>query len=386
MDSRNLLGLLIFFLWNAVSAQQYTFKNYFEGIQKFDLPLDAIQAPSDNQSWYIAEQRGKIFKISKGSKGWEKTLYLNLSATVSQRGYETGLLGMAFHPEYPAKPILYVSFTQGQGSNMVSKIQQLKIENGKPDLNAASTLISISQPYENHNGGCIMFGPDGYLYVSFGDGGSAGDPKNNSQNTQNFLGKILRIDVNKSENGKNYGIPKDNPFVQKEGFLPEIYAYGLRNVWRMTFDSETGKLWAGDVGQNEYEEIDIIEKGGNYGWRFKEGFECFNPKAGCERSNLKNPVYSYSQSNGDRSITGGLVYRGQTLNKLNGKYIYADFITGRVWALSTAKSGSPDNRLLVDETSPRNQISHFVQSPQQELLVLSHSGGMLMKLVPADNP
>jgi glucose/arabinose dehydrogenase len=386
MNRRNLLGLLIFFFWNAVSAQQYTLTNYFEGLEKFSLPLDAIQAPGDKQSWYIAEQRGKIYKVSKGSKGWEKSLFLNLGSSVSQRGYETGLLGVAFHPEYPAKPMLYVSFTQGQGSDMISKIQQLKVTNDKPDLNSATTLISTAQPYENHNGGCIVFGPDGYLYISFGDGGSAGDPKNNAQNTQSYLGKILRIDVNTAENGKNYSIPKDNPFVQQEGFLPEIYAYGLRNVWRMTFDDETGKLWAGDVGQNAYEEIDIIEKGGNYGWRLKEGFECFNPKAGCERSNLKNPVYAYSQINGDRSITGGLVYRGKTLSKLTGQYIYADFITGRVWALSAEKVGSPDNRLLVDETSPRNQISHFVQSPQQELLVLSHSGGMLMKLVPVGNP
>ncbi len=382
------LCLLVSYFFVSITAwsQNYTLKNYFEGIENFNMPLDAVQSPGDSKSWYVAEQRGKVFKVSQEGSKWTKSLFFDISEQVSQKGYETGLLGLAFHPDYEKNGQVFVSFTQGQGNGMQSFVQRIIAKNGKPDMPNISTFIQQPQPYENHNGGCILFGPDKYLYISYGDGGSGGDPKNNAQNPQTLLGKILRIDVNKSANGKPYGIPSDNPFVNKEGFLPEIYAYGLRNVWRMTFDSQTGQLWAGDVGQNAYEEIDIIEKGANYGWRLKEGFECFKPKAGCEQSNLKAPVYAYSQSNGDRSITGGLVYRGKKLPKLDGQYVYADFITGRIWALKTNVSGVPDNKVLIDDVNPRHQISHFVQSPQQELLVLSHSGGMLMELVQSDTP
>jgi len=376
----------VFLISTHAHSQNYKLKNYFEGLEKFNMPLDALQAPGDSKSWYVAEQRGKVFKVSQQGSTWTKTLFFDMSSRVSQKGYETGFLGLAFHPEFEKNGQIFVSFTEGQGKSMQSFVQRIVVKNDKPDLQNALTLIQQLQPYENHNGGCILFGPDGYLYVSYGDGGSGGDPENNAQNTQTFLGKILRVDVDKPANGKTYGIPADNPFVNKTGFLPEIYAFGIRNVWRMTFDKQTGQLWAGDVGQNAYEEIDIIEKGGNYGWRLKEGFECFKPKAGCEQSNLKAPVYAYSQSNGDRSITGGLVYRGKKLPSLDGQYVYADFITGRVWALKTNISGAPDNKLLIDEVNPRHQISHFVQSPQEELLVLSHSGGMLMKLVQADTP
>jgi len=382
-----LLSFIACFLWGYhAKSQSFFLKNYFEGIENFSLPVQASQAPGDTKTWYITEQRGKIFKITPLEKGWQKKLFLDLSDQVSQNGYETGLLGLAFHPDYINNGHLFLSFTQGQGNNLKSLIQRIEVKNNKPLLESSRTFIQISQPYENHNGGCILFGPDKFLYISFGDGGSGGDPKNYAQNCQSMLGKILRIDVDKPSNGKLYGIPQDNPFKNKDGYLPEIYAYGLRNVWRMSFDEKTGLLWAGDVGQNAFEEIDLIESGANYGWRLKEGFECFKPKAGCEQSNLKSPVYAYSQSNDDRSVTGGLVYRGQKLNNIDGLYIFGDFVTGRIWSLKLNSTGSPDVNLLLDETSKRNQISHFVQSPHQELLVLSHSGGMLMKLVEPNRP
>jgi quinoprotein glucose dehydrogenase len=197
--------------------------------------------------------------------------------------------------------------------------------------------MTIEQPFWNHNGGTIVFGPDGYLYIGLGDGGAANDPHGNGQNLGTLLGSILRIDVDSKDEGLAYGIPDDNPFVGVEGARPEIYAYGIRNVWRIAFDRQTGKLWAGDVGQDLWEEIDIIEKGGNFGWNLREGMHPF--KGGAEASDaFVEPIFEYHHDVG-KSITGGHVYRGQRVPQLAGKYVYADYVTGDIWALDYDEAG-----------------------------------------------
>jgi glucose/arabinose dehydrogenase len=200
------------------------------------------------------------------------------------------------------------------------------------DPSSEEELLRIPQPYWNHNGGTICFGPDGYLYVGLGDGGSANDPHGNGQNLQTLLGKILRIDVDHKDEGKAYAVPKDNPFVGRDDALPEVYASGLRNVWRIAFDRETGTLWAGDVGQNLWEEIDLIVSGGNYGWSVRESAHPFGPDGSGPRTDLIDPIWEYDHQVG-KSITGGVVYRGKNVPELAGKYLYADYVSGKLWAL-----------------------------------------------------
>jgi glucose/arabinose dehydrogenase len=238
------------------------------------------------------------------------------------------------------------------------------------DPESELVLLTFEQPYSNHNGGQVSFGPDGYLYIAVGDGGSGGDPHDNGQNRATLLGSILRIDVDKQENGKKYGIPSDNPFAKnKNGYRAEIYAYGLRNPWRFSFDTENGQLWTGDVGQNAYEEIDIIEKGGNYGWNTMEGNHCFEPKNDCDHSGLKMPVHEYGRSEGI-SVTGGFVYRGSALKDLHGKYVYADYATRRVWALDD-RNGRAGNTLLFEADF---NISSFGVDQHQELYLCGFDG------------
>ena len=227
-------------------------------------------------------------------------------------------------------------------------------------------LLEFDQPFSNHNGGQISFGPDVYLYIAVGDGGSGGDPKGNGQNRKTLLGSILRIDVNKQSGSKNYSIPEDNPFANTSlGFREEIYAYGLRNPWRFSFDSANGQLWVGDVGQNKYEEVDIIKKGGNYGWNTMEGFHCFKP-ANCDQEGLELPIWEYDRSKGDISITGGFVYHGPSLSQLEGLYIYADYVSGRIWALDSRDPKNPINTELLDADFP---ISAFGIDQNQELFI-----------------
>ena len=219
----------------------------------------------------------------------------------------------------------------------------------------------------------MAFGPDGYLYIATGDGGSGGDPQNNSQNRSNLLGKILRIDVDSPQGGKNYGIPTDNPFAgNSDGHAEEIYAWGLRNPWRFSFDPETGRLWTGDVGQNRFEEVDIIEKGKNYGWRIMEGFACYNPPSGCDQTGLTLPVVEYGRDQG-ASITGGYVYHGGNVPELAGKYIYADFVTGKIWGLTYNSPTDLNNELLLN--SGKNIASFGVDS-NQELYICSFDGSI----------
>ena len=273
-----------------------------------------------------------------------------------------------FHPNFENNGYVYLCYTP---SERLSVISRFTVSNANPnnlDLASELELIEIPQPAVNHNGGQIAFGPDGYLYIAMGDGGGSGDPDGNAQNRTNLLGNILRIDVDNTENEFNYAIPADNPFANDVDARNEIFAYGFRNPWRMSFDTVTGKLWTGDVGQNQIEEIDVVELGGNYGWKLFEGTSCFS--GDCNDSGLIPPIFEYNQDNGDRSITGGYVYRGDELTTLQGKYVYGDFVSGRIWTLT--EDGST-NELLIESGF---NIASFGTDANQELYLCAFNGNI----------
>lgn len=338
---------------------------------RFSRPLD-LQSPSDGTDRiFIVEQGGTIKVFSNDETTSESTNFLDIqNNTVSQD--ELGLLGLAFHPNYSANGLFYVTYTPSADLAVVSRFQVSSSDPNTANADSETILLRIPQPFTNHNGGQLAFGPDSYLYIASGDGGSGGDPQGNAQNLTNLLGKILRIDVDRTENGLSYAIPADNPFLSSSSARHEIYAYGLRNPWRFSFDVQTNVLWAGDVGQNAIEEIDVIENGGNYGWNTLEGTECFGAET-CDNTGLIAPVFEYNQSANDRSITGGYVYRGQTNTALQGLYIYGDFISGRIWGLSTNLVGSLTNQLLIESRLP---ISSFGTDTNNELYVCVFDGSI----------
>jgi glucose/arabinose dehydrogenase len=276
---------------------------------------------------FITGQDGRV-RILKGGKILSKP-FLNISQRVSCCG-EQGLLSIAFHPKYKTNGHVFVNYTRLNGDTVIARYTV----SSNPDvIDAVSrrTILTIAQPFDNHNGGQLQFGPDSYLYIGMGDGGSGGDPDNRAQKLNTLLGKMLRIDI---DGGLPYQIPPDNPFVGRAGAKPEIWARGLRNPWRFSFDRLTGHLFIGDVGQKKWEEVDLqspTSKGGeNYGWRRMEGKHCFNPSSNCNTGGLRLPIIEYSHSQGC-SITGGYRYRGAKLAKLRGYYLYADFCSGRIW-------------------------------------------------------
>ncbi len=295
-------------------------------------PTDLQHAGDGSNRLFVLEQTGRIMVFQNLPSTTTSEVFLDIQSRVNSAGSEEGLLGLAFHPHYASNGFLYVNYTASNPARTV--IARYSVNPNDPDQadpNSELVLLEYAQPYSNHNGGQVSFGPDGYLYIAVGDGGSGGDPHNNGQSLTTLLAKILRIDVDHPSGGLNYGIPPDNPFVGT-GDREEIYAYGLRNPWRFSFDSTTGWLWAADVGQNAIEEIDIIQKGKNYGWRIMEGTSCYNPPSQCDTTGLVSPIWEYTHTLG-LSITGGFVYRGTRLPDLVGAYIYADFARGRIWSL-----------------------------------------------------
>ena len=345
----------------------------------FESPVDLTHANDGSNRLFVLEQEGTIRVFNNESSATTSQEFLNIKKKVSYGG-EAGLLGLAFHPDYKNNGYFFLNYTRKISGKLETAIVRYQVSNSnKNQANPATetVLFTFDQPFDNHNGGAVKFGNDGFLYISTGDGGSWGDPGNNGQNKSAFLGKILRVDVNSREKG-NYGIPKDNPFAgNKEGFKEEIYAYGLRNPWRISFDDVTNTLWAGDVGQNENEEIDVIVKGGNYGWRKKESINCYNPKKGCEEIGLIDPVLNMPQANGEHSITGGFVYRGKNIPALEGKYIFGDYVSGRVFALETKGGRAVKNTLLADRVG---QISAFGTDAAGELYICNHGNGKILKL------
>lgn len=334
---------------------------------QFERPVD-LQNAGDGKL-YVVEQPGVIRLVENNQAASEKAIFLDIRDRVNDRNNEQGLLGLAFHPEYNANGLFFVNYTTEQNTTRISRFQTDPGDPQKVLTNSELIILEFDQPFSNHNGGQLAFGGDNYLYIAVGDGGSAGDPQNHGQNLNSLLGKILRIDVNSSQNNSNYSIPADNPFFDNaQNHRQEIYAYGLRNPWRFSFDAQSGLLWAADVGQGDYEEIDIIEKGGNYGWNILEGPECF-AVAQCDGSLFEAPYFHYSHQNGDLSITGGYVYRG-AIAALSGHYIYADYVSGRIWGLPV--SSSPPASVLLFDTE--YNISSFGVDHLGELYLCDLNG------------
>ncbi|MDQ2965425.1 MAG: PQQ-dependent sugar dehydrogenase, partial [Chloroflexota bacterium] len=323
---------------------------------------------------FVVEQTGRIRVIKGGVL--LPTAFLNLSASISTGG-ERGLLGLAFHPQFKTNGKFYVNFTLRNGATAINEYRVASPYTA--DTAAWQTgrrILTIPQPYSNHNGGNLAFGPDGFLYIGMGDGGSGGDPGNRAQNINNLLGKMLRIDVNGRSGTKQYRIPATNPWVGRVG-LDEIWARGLRNPWRFSFDRTTGDLWIGDVGQDRYEEIDFSRavdgrnagRSLNYGWRIMEGRHCFNPSR-CSSGGKVLPVAEYSHASGNCSVTGGYVYRGPD-PKLVGGYLYGDFCSGRIWGIDAAGPYTP---VLLDDTSLN--ISSFGEDEAGNVYVVDLGGSI----------
>ena len=339
---------------------------------RFNEPLGLLQAPGDASRWYVLEKSGRVLAFANDPAVSTTTVFADLRARVNATFSESGLLGLAFHPNYASNRQVFISYT-ANGSPLTSIVSRFSADAAGNALGAEQVLLTLAQPFENHNGGHIAFGPDGYLYIGFGDGGSSGDPQGNAQNVNVLLGKMLRIDVN---NGNPYAIPADNPFAAGGG-RAEIYAWGLRNPWRWSFDRDSGDLWAGDVGQNAYEEIDRIQRGGNYGWPIREGFQCYNA-ATCSRAGLLDPVIAYGRSEGF-SVTGGYVYRGQAMPALRGTYIYADF-GGTIWGLTNDAQGNATASVLLQSN---RGIATFGEGVDGELYITDLTGGKIYRLVGA---
>jgi glucose/arabinose dehydrogenase len=359
----------LFFLRPRDAENSFWVKEAFEDIV-FTRPLDIQNAGDGSGRIFVVEQRGRIFSIDKNLPE-SAQLFLNIEDRVNDGASEMGLLGLAFHPDFIENGYFYLNYTDNEGT-VISRYSVSRENPNQADAESEFVIMKFNQPYTNHNGGQIAFGPDdGYLYIATGDGGSSGDPQNNSQNLKTLLGKILRIDIDNQDEGFNYSIPPDNPFADNtEGYRQEIYAYGLRNPWRFSFDPKTGTLWAADVGQNKIEEINIIEKGKNYGWNIMEGSTCFNPPTGCDTSGLELPIYEYEHPIG-RSVTGGYVYRGAKLPIIYGAYLYADYVTGIIWGLWYEETQEIENYILVETGL---MISSFGVDEENELYLSAFDG------------
>lgn len=350
----------------------------------FERPVELQSPPDGTDRIFVLEQKGRIMVFPNKAEVKKAAVYLDIVDRVTSGGAggELGLLGLAFHPDFKNNGYFYVYYTRKAPhlESAVSRFQVSKTNGNAADLNSEEVILTFSQPYDNHNGGKIAFGNDGYLYIGSGDGGTTkGDPHNNSQNKSALLGKILRIDVNKKASNWQYAIPDDNPFKgNKENFREEIYAYGMRNPWRFSFDKETGLLWAADVGQARYEEIDIIKNGGNYGWRLMEADKCYKPED-CNPAGLELPVYTYAHG-GDTgiSITGGYVCRDKNLPELNGKYIYGDFGTGYIWALTYDGTRVVSNEKLTQLQD--RALSSFGEDSHNQLYALALATGKIYKI------
>ncbi len=321
-------------------------------------PVYIAPVPGEVNTYWILEQAGRIRRFRNGQL--EATPVLDIVSRVRSGG-EMGLLGLAFHPQFARNRRFFVNYNPaGELSTVIAEFNA--------DTLVETRVMKFAQPFTNHKGGMLEFDHQGHLFITVGDGGSGGDPQGNGQKLDTLLGKMLRIDVN----GKApYSIPNDNPLVGKSG-RPEIFAWGLRNVWRFSFDRKTGLLFAADVGQNRFEEINIIEKGKNYGWGVWEANHCYKPDVGCRAEGMTMPIHEYPRAAGI-SVTGGYVYRGTKLPVLSGKYIFGDFGSGKVWGLTwdeVTKTGVK-NELLLNSQQP---ISSFGEDNDGELLVVSYAG------------
>ena len=363
-------------------------------------PVAFVMDPVDHSTFYVVEQRGTIRTVKNGAVS--PTFFLDLRGQLASGG-ERGLLGLAFPPDAPASRRFFVNFTNPDGHTVVARFsrdtQGAVIPGSRYDLVWPDGRAFVEQPFSNHNGGHLAFGPDGYLYIGLGDGGSGGDPQNNAQNPRSLLGKMLRIDVGVDDGDRRgYRVPDDNPFVDGEPMaaLGEIWAFGLRNPWRYSFDDGTGGTGAlviADVGQSTREEVNWEPRGAggrNYGWRLREGRSTFDPRLPAAYLPLTDPIHEYPRSDG-QSITGGLVYRGAALDPMfNGRYFFADYVAGRVYSIGIAlderqEATAVDLLVLTDilgGTDELGLISSFGVDADGEIYIVSYSRGRILKVVP----
>jgi glucose/arabinose dehydrogenase len=315
-------------------------------------PIVLTHANDGSNRVFVATQRGVLHVFPNDQKVKKSKVFLDIESKVvyNDRQNEEGLLGMAIHPNYKENGEVFVYYTTREQPQMsvISRFRVSKDDPNKADPDFEEEILRIEQPYWNHNGGTIEFGPDGKLYVGLGDGGAGNDPKGNGQNLSTLLGSILRIDVDKKSDGKKYAIPSDNPFVGRKDARGEIWAYGVRNIWRLSFDQESGALWAADVGQNLWEEVNIIKRGGNYGWNLREGGHPFGVNGTDAQDGIIEPIWEYDHEVG-RSVTGGVICQSDRVPELKGAYIYGDYISGRLWAL---KYDSAANRVVSNDSIP----------------------------------
>ena len=330
---------------------------------------------------YVAEKGGTVRLVEGGAVA--AAPFLDVRRLVRASGSEQGLLGLAFHPRYRQNGYLYVNYTDTAGHTAVVRYTA-RADRGGADPGSALPLLRVEQPAANHNGGHLLFGPDGYLYVGLGDGGGAGDTYRNAQNPQSLLGKMLRLDVDRTEGGKPYAIPADNPF--RDGpFRPEVWAVGLRNPWRYSFDRASGDLYIADVGQNAYEEVNVVPAGTapglNFGWPRMEATQCYPSGSACDRQGLTLPATEYGRG-GNCSVTGGAVYRGTAQPLLRGAYLFGDYCSGRIWSLHRDGSGGGtwvQTELLDSDAG----VSSFGEDEAGELYLTGLSDGVLYRVVAA---
>jgi glucose/arabinose dehydrogenase len=348
---------------------------------KFDLPL--FYCTDHTNHAYVVEQDGRIWRFKNDPEVAEKKLFLDIVSrmdTRRRRNNEEGLLALALHPKFADNGYFFIHYSMppAGSKNRRGVTSRFTYDFKLDSVNLATEkiIMEIDQPYGNHNGCMLLFGTDGYMYSSFGDGGAANDPHGHGQNLKTLLSTILRFDIDKEENGKAYAIPADNPFVGRDDACPEIWAYGLRNAWRFTIDPVTGAMWTGDVGQNSLEEIDIVVKGGNYGWNTREGTAKFR---GDKTPDMIDPVAEYGRKLGV-SVTGGYVYRGKKQPDLEGIYVYADYASGRIWGLKydVANKKSLGNELLAHAAGI--YISSFGEDNERELYACGHRDGKIYRV------
>ncbi|MFN5468226.1 MAG: PQQ-dependent sugar dehydrogenase [Pirellulaceae bacterium] len=354
---------------------------------RVDRPVIIDHANDGSGRTFVASQLGEIFILPKNEQAEEATSFIDLSdrVTYKDRENEEGLLGMAFHPKFKENGEFFVYYTSQKQPHLstVSRFRCKDASHQQGDPASEEVLWTLEQPFWNHNGGTLCFGPDGSLYIGLGDGGFRDDPKRAGQDLSTWLGKILRIDIDSKTADLPYGIPEDNPFVKVEGAKPEIFALGFRNIWRMSFDRASGRFWVADVGQDLWEEVNVVDKGGNYGWSLKEASHPFHQKEFQGASVLIDPVWEYPHTDDwGKSITGGMVYRGKKLPSLAGRYLYADYVAGKVWAL---RYDDQQRKVVENHSIPFDQSLPIVTFGEQEdgevLFSTTTSGGMLYRFV-----
>ena len=354
----------------------------FPGLPEYDRPIALIDV-AEHDLFLIVLQEGRVLSVPRdGPYDEPRTVHDQRERTACCS--EEGLLSIALDPDFSSNGYVYAYYSTDT-TTRVTRLSRFATT-GAGDTFAfddASELVilEVAQPYLNHNGGTVLFGPDGMLYLGYGDGGAANDPFDHGQNLGTHLGTMIRIDVRDATQDAPYAIPPDNPFLDQAGVPPEIWAYGLRNPWRMSFDRETGLLWAGDVGQNEVEEISVIESGGNYGWNTMEGTRCFDPPQGCDRAGLTLPVWEYTHAFGC-SITGGYVYRGNAIPELRGWYLYSDYCNGLIWAIEAdvAVEGGFIEPVLLWAGGP-NAVVSFAEDSEGELFLISFHNERIYRIV-----